>query len=192
MQAGGRVGGEGSRGIGTDRWRTVMPTMTPEQYLQDRIEDQIRWYGDRSRSNQTTYRRLRTIEIVLAASILLLAGYVGEVPSLRVVVGAAGVLLAVIAGVFSLYRFHENWVAYRNTGEALKREKFLYLTGAPPYSEPNGFGQFVARCEALMGSEQEKWTALFKANQQVPTSADAATAGTGGALPEPPASAETS
>ena len=79
-----------------------MPTMTPEQYLQDRIDDQIRWYGDRSRSNQTTYRRLRTIEIVLAASIPLLAGYVGEVPSLRVAVGAAGVLLAVIAGFATL------------------------------------------------------------------------------------------
>lgn len=169
-----------------------MPTMTPEQYLQDRIEDQIRWYGDRSRSNQTTYRRLRTIEIVLAASIPLLAGYVGEVPSLRVAVGAAGVLLAVIAGVFSLYRFHENWVSYRNTCEALKREKFLYLTGAPPYTEPNAFSQFVARSEALMGGEQEKWTALFNANPQVPGSADTATAGAAGALPEPPASAETS
>src|SRR5262249_24641741 len=179
-------------GMRMDRWRAVMPTMTLEQYLQDRIEDQIRWYGDRSPSNQRSYRRLRTSEILRGGSIPLLAGYVGEVPSLRVVVGAAGVLLAVIAGVFSLYRFHENWVAYRNTGEALKREKFLYLTGAPPYTEPNAFGQFVARCEALMGSEQEKWSVLFKANPQVPASADAATAGTAVALPEPPASAETS
>ena len=40
-----------------------MPTMAPELYVKDRLEDQIQWYGDRSQSYQRSYKWFRTLEI---------------------------------------------------------------------------------------------------------------------------------
>ena len=97
---------------------------------------------------------------MLAASIPFLAS-VDESAYVKLAIGIAGVVVAVIAGVFALFRFHENWISYRATGETLKREKFLYLTGAPPYDGPNPFQELVARCEAAMATENQSWQVLF-------------------------------
>lgn len=140
--------------------------MTPDEYLKTRVDDQIRWYGENSGWNQRTYKRLRTLEIVLAASIPFLVGYAGDLPWVKLATGTAGVAVAVIAGLFSLYRFHENWISYRATGETLKREKVRYLCGSPPYDGPNAFHELVARCEGAIASENDSWKTLFGANPQ--------------------------
>lgn len=140
--------------------------MTPDEYLKHRVEDQIRWYADKGAWNQRWYRRLRAIEIVLAASIPILVTYADEAAGAKLLVGAVGVVIAAIAGLFSLYRFQENWVEYRNAAETLKREKYLYLTGSPPYEGADPFTAFVARCEAAMGAENAKWTTLLSASAQ--------------------------
>ena len=43
--------------------------------------------------------------------------------------------------------------------EELQREKMLDLTGAPPYDTGQTFPAFVARIEALLGSENTVWAA---------------------------------
>jgi hypothetical protein len=101
---------------------------------------------------------------VLAASIPILVTYAGEAAGAKLVAGAVGVAIAALAGFFSLYRFQENWIEYRSTAETLKREKYLYLTGSPPYEGADPFTAFVARCEAAMGSENAKWTTLLSAS----------------------------
>src|SRR5262249_49626172 len=51
------------------------PRMTPDQYLDQRVADQIAWYDRRSRANQRAFHGLRSIEVVAAASIAALAGH---------------------------------------------------------------------------------------------------------------------
>jgi hypothetical protein len=81
----------------------------------------------------------------------------------------AGALVAITAGGVSLWRLQELWIEYRATAEALKREKMLFLTQAPPYDTPQAFGEFVTRVEALLGSENATWAERMRA--QPPASA---------------------
>ena len=98
------------------------------EYLKQRLDDQINWYDKKSAFNQTAYKRLRLIEIIAAASIPLLAGYSqksGYGEYVGMTIGVIGLIVAVLAGIVSLYRFQENWNEYRASAESLKQEKYL-------------------------------------------------------------------
>src|SRR2546428_349798 len=131
--------------------------MSEDEYLQKRVEEQIAWYSRRSRVNKQAFMTLRIIEIIAAALIPLLSGYVKQLNWLQFVVGVLGLIVAVIAGVLGLYQFQENWVTYRSTAEALKHEKFLYATRAEPYDAADSFRVFTQRVEGLISKEQAAW-----------------------------------
>ncbi len=133
--------------------------MSPEDYIQSRLDDQINWYSRRSQSNQWWFKGLRIVEIVFASTIPFLVSQITtDTPLLRIVVGAMGVCIAVISGLVSLYKFHENWIEYRTTGETLKHEKFLFLTKAPPYDGERAFQALVTRVESLISKENTNWS----------------------------------
>src|SRR5262249_10497946 len=96
--------------------------MTPDQYLSERVDDQIQWLSNKSGVNQRRFKRLRLTEIFLAAGIPVLAAYSDRSLAIRLSVALAGALVAIIAGALALWRHQELWIQYRATGEALKRE----------------------------------------------------------------------
>ena len=132
--------------------------LVQDDYLKERVDDQIDWYDRKSLTNQHWFKRLRIIEIVAAASIPFLSAYMtqGEL-LIRLIVGALGVVITVIAGVIALYQFQENWIEYRTTCESLKHEKYLFLTRAEPYDAEDPFPMFVERIEGLISVENTKW-----------------------------------
>jgi hypothetical protein len=132
-------------------------SMDQEEYLKNRVDDQIAWYDRRSATYQAWFYRLRMVEIICAATIPLLAGYVEPFSDLKIVIGVLGLLISVVAGVLALYRFQENWTAYRATCESLKHEKYLFLTKTPPYDGTDAFPLFVQRAEVLMAQERTAW-----------------------------------
>lgn len=132
-------------------------TLGEAEYFEQRLDDQIDWFDAKSQSNQRTYKGLRLIEIVAAALIPLLAGFGHGQWTLSLAIGVLGLLVAVIAGVMSLYRFQENWTEYRATAETLKQERFLYLTRAFPYRSDNAFELLVQRVESILKRERSEW-----------------------------------
>jgi len=133
--------------------------MTSEQnYLDDRLNNQIDWYDDKSQFNQKWFKRLRLIEIVFAAIIPFLAGIGPSLPYYQLIIGALGVLIAISAGASALYKFHENWIEYRTTTETLKHEKFLYLEKCSPYDNEDAHCKLVQRVEGLISKENSKWS----------------------------------
>jgi len=137
--------------------------MTEDEFLKERVDDQIRWYDKKSQWNQKCYKRLRITEIVAAAAITLLAGYISpECVSMKVIVGFLGFLIAIITAVVSLYHFQENWIEYRTTCESLRHEKYLFLTKTEPYNTVEPFALFVQRIESLISTENTKWSQLIK------------------------------
>jgi len=137
--------------------------MDQEEYLKNRVDDQIAWYDRKSASNQRWFQLLRMVEIVAAATIPLLAGFVEPFSDLKIVIGILGLVVAVIAGVLALYQFQENWTAYRATCESLKQEKYLFLTKTEPYNGNDAFPLFVDRVEGLMAKERVAWTKNIRA-----------------------------
>ncbi|OEU63027.1 MAG: hypothetical protein BA867_02845 [Desulfobacterales bacterium S5133MH16] len=140
--------------------------MDEQQYIEERIDNQIKWYSNKSQWNQTWYKRLRALEILAASTIPLLTGYLTEVFTLRYVIGILSVIIAVISGILTLYKFQENWTEYRTTCESLKHEKFLYLTKTEVYDADNSFTLLVQRVEALISKEHTKWSQYIKAPEK--------------------------
>ncbi len=119
-----------------------------------RLDDQIKWYNQRSLSNQRYFKWLKVAEIISAALIPLAAGC-GASP---VVTGGLGILVIIIEGLQQLNQYHHNWIIYRSTCEGLKHEKYLYLAKAGPYSTAADAHALLAeRIEALISQEHAKW-----------------------------------
>jgi hypothetical protein len=119
-----------------------------------RLIDQLDWYDRKSIAAQHAFKRLKVLEIVVAATIPVVAGVSG--PAL--LTAALGSAVVVLESVQHLYQWQTNWVLYRSTAEALKHEKFLFLSAAGPYATPDRLPVLAERLEGLVSQEHAKWT----------------------------------
>jgi Protein of unknown function (DUF4231) len=141
--------------------------ISPEEYIEQRLNDQISWYDRKSSTNQLWFKQLRFAEIVAAAIIPLLSGFAGDLLPIKIAIGALGVVVAVIASLLALLRLQEHWIGYRATAEALKTEKFLFLTQTQPYDQANAFHLLVQRVEAVLSKEKTAWMhSMIKPSQE--------------------------
>ena len=131
--------------------------ISPEEYIEQRLNDQIGWYDRKSSRSQRWFKRLRFTEILAATTIPFLSGFVGNSVQIKIAIGALGVVVAVIASLLGLLHLQEHWINYRATAEALKTEKFLFLTQTQPYDTGNAFHLLVQRVEALLSKESNQW-----------------------------------
>jgi hypothetical protein len=132
--------------------------MNKDEYIIDRLDDQINWYDKKSQTNQKWFKRLKILEITSAAIIPFLAGIGASLPYYSVIIGVLGVVIAISAGVSAIYKFHENWIEYRTISETLKHEKYLFQTKCSPYHQENSFFHLVQRVEALISKENSQWS----------------------------------
>jgi len=132
--------------------------MTSDEYMSDRVDDQIKWYDQKSQRAQRWFKIFRAVEVIAAGSIPLFAGFGGGASWSVVVAGVLGAVVAILASLLSLNQFQENWIEYRTTCESLKHEKYLFLTKAEPYHEEDPFGLFVQRIESLISKENSAWS----------------------------------
>ncbi|MGE5399976.1 MAG: DUF4231 domain-containing protein [Ignavibacteriales bacterium] len=130
----------------------------------ERLEDQRKWYSNKSGWNQMWFKRLKVIEIVAAALIPFFAG----MDISPIVTGGLGVIIVVLESLQSLYQFQNNWTSYRSTAEALKHEKYLWQAKAGPYlRSENPDALFADRVESLLSTENSKWvTTMEEAGKQ--------------------------
>ena len=117
--------------------------MSPDEYIEQRVDDQISWYDRKSLSAQQWFKRLRGAEIVCAAAIPVLAGFSSSNFPTSPIVGILGAAVVIIAALVSLNQYQEKWIQYRTTCETLRHEKYLFLTHTEPYNADNTFPLFV-------------------------------------------------
>ncbi|MBF6318641.1 DUF4231 domain-containing protein [Nocardia cyriacigeorgica] len=120
-----------------------------------RLTDQIRWYSSKSSEAQRAYRRVKFGQIVVGSTVPVLAGL--SAPA--AVTAAVAVTVVVAEGAQQLFQWHTNWMLYRSTAEALKREKFLFLAGAGPYTGTDARATLAARVETLVSATNNTWAA---------------------------------
>lgn len=131
--------------------------ISPDEYIEQRLNDQISWYDRKSSANQRWFKGLRFTEIVAAATIPFLSGFAGNSFPIKITIGTLGLLVAVIASLLGLLHLQEHWIAYRTTAEVLRKEKFLFLTQTEPYDKGDAFHLLVQRVEALLSKESTEW-----------------------------------
>lgn len=123
-----------------------------------RLEDQIRWYDNKSLHSQRLYKWLKLAQVALAVLIpvmgLLPAG-IG-----KGVMALSGTVIALLEGVQQMNQYSTLWVTYRATAERLKHEKYLFLSIAGPYRglpEPERLIQLAERVEEHVSTEHANW-----------------------------------
>jgi hypothetical protein len=136
--------------------------MNESDYIEQRLQEQLKWYEENSASNQSRYRALRLTEFSCAALIPFMSGMGDRIPCGPWVIGILGVAIAIAAAAGSIFKFHENWIQYRTTAEQLKHEKFLYLTETHPYDDAEKFASLVQRVENLLSKENSSWAQVEK------------------------------
>jgi hypothetical protein len=107
------------------------------------------------RSNKRWFISLRTVEIASAATVPFLSGFASH-PSIGATVGIIGIIITLCAGVTHLCQFQERWIEYRTTAEALKKEKFLFVTKqspTTPVTTGDAFPILVQRIETVVSKE---------------------------------------
>jgi hypothetical protein len=62
------------------------------------------------------------------------------------------------ASLLRAFKYEENWTNYRQTAEALKKEKYQFETGLDAYYAVNDPRMlFVARVKSLISRESDRW-----------------------------------
>jgi hypothetical protein len=140
---------EGARSI------EAVPVPEEDDPTWERLESQLKWYSQSSRTNQRWYKRLKLLELAVAAALPVVAGLASPVW----LTGGLAAVIVVLEGVQHLYQFHELWISYRSTAEALKHERYLYLAKADPYTGEDRHRVLAERIEGLVSQEHAKWAA---------------------------------
>ena len=150
---------------------TSKTKMTPEEYLSNRIDGQIKWYEHKSARNKRWYFNLQLTVIVCSGLIPVFVGY-SDSPGfekLKYLGGALGALVSITGGILALKKYRENWRIYRASAEALQREKHLYFNRIGQYDLPDEaqvFKLFAANAEQIMSSENAMWTSARTAQTE--------------------------
>ncbi|WP_406230469.1 DUF4231 domain-containing protein [Nocardia sp. NBC_01009] len=121
--------------------------------MRERLEDQLNYYRSRSRTAKTAYLRVKLVQIVIGAAVPVLAasGVTGWVTA------AVAAVPVVAEGIQQLFQWHSTWLRCRSTAEALKTEKFLYITEAGPYAEGSRSTLLAERITRITGKETDDW-----------------------------------
>lgn len=123
-----------------------------------RLENQRNWYSKKSALNQKWYKGFKLAQIVLAASIPIIA--LIDTSYTKFIVAMIGALITILEGIQQLYQFHTLWTEYRSTAEHLKHEKYLFLSLGGPYrglNQDEALPLLAERIEDHISKEHAKW-----------------------------------
>ena len=136
-------------------------------YISERLDEQISWYGKKSAYNKLRFRICQLIIIVASAVIPIINLGIplteGDPIQALGITAILGGVITIVTALSQMDAYFETWVLYRTTGEALKRERFLYINNAADYSGLAGEEKkklLVERVEAILSSENSKFLSL--------------------------------
>lgn len=137
-----------------------LPLLPDEQYIQERVQDQIDWHKRKSELNHKKFNRLKNIDTVVASmvpvalSVHSALGGIGEggygdtwEVLLKMATAAAGVWLTISSGFFEVEGYERKAKDYKKLYKKLETEKFKYLTRTEPYDEDDAYGKIVLNVE---------------------------------------------
>ncbi len=139
------------------------PLMYDEDYIRDRLDNQIAWYDRKSSFNQKRYKKYKRLEFIIAATIPVITTLTAIIPHdllekvLLISAAFGGIILVVINKTLELENYFKFWKEYRTTCESLQYERALYLTRSEPYDEKDAFPLLVQKVESILSKETQRW-----------------------------------
>lgn len=142
-------------------------SMNPEQYLKDRVEDQLKYFEKAANKEKSKHIIYQILIIILALLIPVMNNVdlkgVGDLTNLVTILA---LVLAILTGIANFRKFGDLWLSYRTTEESIKREKFLFLTLSGKYADNDAaFSEFVSTMELILSAEHNKFRSLIEDKQ---------------------------
>jgi len=158
-------------------------SMGDNEYFKDRLQAQIDWHGNKASENKSKYKKSKTLEFILAASIPVVISLTAlgvfehtilfsvkaninnqvlKYPMtlsvfLQIMVAGAGIWLAIVNKRIELEEYYKNWKEFRAVEEHLQNHKIMYLTGSAPYNGPDAYSYLVENTESILSQQIMKW-----------------------------------
>jgi hypothetical protein len=123
-----------------------------------RLNEELDWYDRSSRRNQRGYKATKTAQIILAASIpvVALAGATWSAWGAAIL----GAIVAALEGIQQLWKSDTLWIEYRSTAERLQQEKHLFLALSGPYRNleiDEALKLLAEQVEGHVSAEHTRW-----------------------------------
>jgi hypothetical protein len=133
-----------------------MPDADDKQYIQERLDDQLKYFESTAANNKRWYRFFKKTAILcnlLTTMAIALAFTVPEIYKIYMGIGALILSTAVLA-TYQIEEFHNygaKWEKFRLVAEQLKSEKYLYLNDAGRYCVEDKVKQHRIFVETIEG-----------------------------------------
>lgn len=155
------MSGNGTQAGGKPAYDPGLPVrkygeLSPEQYIEERLNDQLRYYDRTATRAKRRYLQSRLVSVIAAALVPVLINV--KFPLSDYVTTALSVLVVLIVSLESVFHFREQWVNSRSTSEALRKEYFQFTSSEGPYATfgddaKAAFRHFVGRAESMIEVE---------------------------------------
>ena len=142
------------------------------KYLAKDYADALKFYDDRARSSKWMYRACSIYLIVASAILTPLVAFAPE-GGWRIVAAVLSATLVIATGLLAHLKCHENWLSYRASWDALRRERRLFENASGPYRfDPDKPRLFVERVEAVLMKEGSEFFARHAIDKKGDAKAD--------------------
>ncbi len=169
--------------------KATSQTMTDKQYIEERLDDQIKYFANKSSKAQKKYKNLKRWEIFIAATIPVIIAFstlsvfenivfiqnvvkeggkevIKPVFTLstvfQIIAALGGVAIVILKGVTDLEEHFKTWKEYRAVEMNLTQEKYKFSTRTEPYDESNAYALLVEQVEQILNKENQKWRSMKK------------------------------
>ena len=169
--------------------KTTAQIMKDEQYIKERIDDQINYFSSKASKAQKKYKKLKRWELLIAASIPVLIAFsalsilehtilvsnlvledgvemlkpVFTVSTIfQIIAAIGGIIIVILKGVFDLENYYKTWKDFRSVEMTLQQEKYKFYTKTEPYDESDAYGLLVEEVEQILNKENQKWRSVKK------------------------------
>ena len=132
--------------------------MKQDEYIETRVDDQIQYYDNQSKSSQSRYKWLAGVQIMSGAVIPIIAGFSDSICFSEWIIALLGLAVTSATAFLTLNKYQERWINFRTTCETLKHLKYLFLTSSSPYNGEDCYDKFVNDIEATLSKENSNWS----------------------------------
>lgn len=124
------------------------------KYLDGRFAEALTFYDQRSSLYKRWYRRLSVYVLFTSAALTAFVALAPPGICWRIASTLLSASIVVATGLLAHYKCHENWLSYRASWDALKREREFYKARVRDYAsaqDPNT--HFVECVETILSKE---------------------------------------
>ena len=152
----------------SENQNNIYEQMPVEDYIKNRLDDQMNWFDKKSAFNQKRYKYFKKAEIGLTISLPVL----GFLPLCdysynKILLVLVGAIAAYLQAWSHIETYYELWTKYRTACELLKREKYLHQTHTGLYedteSPESSYHLLVNRVESILAAENSQWNSVIHA-----------------------------